>query len=237
MKSKCVIVDDEPLAIELIETYVSHIPQLELVTACSNAMEAYQVLKTEKVDLLFLDIQMPNITGIEFLKSISNPPEVILTTAYREYALESYELSVVDYLLKPIRLDRFLKAVDKFLKIKEAKPVQGATVKPELTGRAYTFLNVNKKYHKLYYDEILYAESMKDYLRIHTKNQSYMTKQKISEFENEVPSFFLRIHRSYIVNMHMVTAYTQHDIEIGKIEIPIGVSYKKNVIASLEEGT
>lgn len=230
MRSTCVIIDDEPLAVELMEAYVSKIPQLELVVTCSNALDAYEVLKTKEIDLLFLDIQMPNITGIEFLKSISNPPKVILTTAYREYALESYELEVVDYLLKPIPFDRFFKAVDKFFKTVKTTVQPKQQPIAESLKRDYLFVNVNKKHHKLHYDEILYAESLKDYIRIHTQDQVLVTKQKISEFETLLPSFFLRTHRSYIVNTHKVTAYTQQDVEIGKIEIPIGISYKKEVI-------
>lgn len=234
MKYNCVIVDDEPLALELIKTYVAKIPQLELVANCANALEAYDVLKTKTVDLLFLDIQMPNITGIEFLKSISNPPKVILTTAYREYALESYELEIVDYLLKPIPFTRFFKAVDKFLK--QTNTVQQSTKSQikEDTKRQYLFVNVNKKHHKINFEDILYIDSLKDYIRIHTKAQTYVTKEKISEFETQLPTNFLRTHRSYIINTQHITAYTQHDIELNKIEIPIGISYKKTVIKILE---
>ena len=233
MRSTCVIIDDEPLAVELMEAYVSKIPQLELVVTCSSALDAYEVLKTKEIDLLFLDIQMPNITGIEFLRSISNPPKVILTTAYREYALESYDLEVVDYLLKPIPFDRFFKAVDKFFKTVNTTVQSKQQTIIEGVKRDYLFVNVNKKHHKLYYDEILYAESLKDYIRIHTLDQVLVTKQKISDFETLLPMFFLRTHRSYIVNIHKVTAYTQQDVEIGKIEIPIGISYKKEVIDTL----
>lgn len=233
MRSTCVIIDDEPLAVELMEVYVSKIPQLELVVTCSSALDAYEVLKTKEIDLLFLDIQMPNITGIEFLRSISNPPKVILTTAYREYALESYDLEVVDYLLKPIPFDRFFKAVDKFFKTVNTTVQSKQQSIIEGVKRDYLFVNVNKKHHKLHYDEILYAESLKDYIRIHTLDQVLVTKQKISDFETLLPMFFLRTHRSYIVNTHKVTAYTQQDVEIGKIEIPIGISYKKEVIDTL----
>lgn len=236
MKSTCIIIDDEPLAIELMEAYVSKIPQLELIATCSNAIEAYEIVKTKQVDLMFLDIQMPNMTGIEFLRSISNPPSVILTTAYREYALESYDLDVVDYLLKPIPFNRFFKAVDKFLKTKTDKKEVVLNQQPvEETEKKYLFVNVNKKHHKLYFDDILYAESLKDYIRIHTENQTFVTKEKISEFETQLPKSFLRTHRSYIVNTHKITAYTQQDVEIGNIEIPIGVSYKKEVIATLRK--
>lgn len=235
MKYSCLIVDDEPLALELIESYVSKIPQLEVIAKCSNAINAYEVLKNQKVDLMFLDIQMPNITGIEFLKSVSNAPKVILTTAYRQYAIESYELEVVDYLLKPIPFNRFFKAIDKFLKqVQKGSPIAiiSETTKEE---KEHVFININKKYHKLNYDDILYIDSLKDYIRIHTNKQSYITKEKISEFEKSLPTFFLRSHRSYIVNTQKITAYTKQDIEIGTIEIPIGVSYKKQVLEVLRK--
>lgn len=236
MKSTCIIIDDEPLAVELMVAYVSKIPQLELIATCSNAIEAYEIVKSQEIDLMFLDIQMPNMTGLEFLKSISNPPSVILTTAYREYAIESYELQVVDYLLKPIPFDRFFKAVDKFLKTKSTqKDVVLKQQSAKETEKKYFFINVNKKHHKLYFDDVLYAESLKDYIRIHTEEQTYVTKEKISDFEKLLPKSFLRTHRSYIVNLHKVSAYTQQDVEIGEIEIPIGVSYKKEVISILRD--
>lgn len=234
MKYTCVVVDDEPLAAELIETYVSKIPQLELIGTCANAIEAYEILKTKTVDLLFLDIQMPNITGVDFLRSISAPPKVILTTAYREYAIESYELYVVDYLLKPIPFNRFLKATDKFLKQVITNRLSTESEKGTNNERGYLFVNVNKKHHKLNYDEILYIDSLKDYIQIHTIERSFITKKRISEFETLLPSHFLRIHRSYIVNVEKITAYTQHDIEIGNIEVPIGVTYKDHVISFLK---
>ncbi|WP_276390984.1 LytR/AlgR family response regulator transcription factor [Eudoraea chungangensis] len=232
MSIHCLIIDDEPLAAELIADYVGKIPLLTLVTTCNNAIEAIEVIKNQQIDLLFLDIQMPMITGIEFLRSLINPPKVIFTTAYREYALESYELDVVDYLLKPISFERFFKAINKYQSTVEVKMAKSATTdEPE----DYMYINANKKHHKVLYSDILYAESLKDYLRIHTVQNSITTKQKISDLEKSLPSYFLRTHRSYIINTRKITAFTAQDVEIGAIEIPIGISYKQQVNAALKQ--
>ncbi len=233
MKVQCLIIDDEPLAASLIEDYVSKIPQLETVAICNNALEAFEILKTKKIDLLFLDIQMPTLTGIDFLKSLQNPPKVIFTTAYREYAIESYELEVLDYLLKPIPFNRFFKAIDKYFKT--IAPIKSSFQKEDSKEEDanYLYVNVNKKHYKVLFDDILYVESLKDYIRIHTSENSIMTKEKISDFEQLLPSCFLRTHRSYIVNTKKTTAFTSQDVEIGSLEIPIGISYKKQVLAIL----
>lgn len=231
MNTRCLIIDDEPLAAELIADHFEKIPQLELVKSCHNAIEALEIITNQQIDLLFMDIQMPMITGIEFMKSLNKPPKVIFTTAYREYAIESYELDVVDYLLKPISFDRFFKAISKYQSTIETKITQPETVDDV---HDYMYINANKKYHKVMYSDILYVESIKDYLRIHTINNSIITKQKISDIEQKLPSYFLRIHRSYIVNTQKVTAFTAKDIEIGNIEIPIGISYKQKVNSVLQ---
>lgn len=232
MKVQCIIIDDEPLARALIEAHIDKIPNLEVIANCVNALEGFEVLKSRQVDLIFLDIQMPLLTGIEFLKSLSNPPKVIFTTAYREYAIESYELEVVDYLLKPISFDRFFKAINKYFKTVDSQEKKEVEVSEKDSG--FMYVNANKKHHKVLFSEILYAESLKDYIQIHTKEATIVTKDKISDFEKKLPKCFLRIHRSYIVNKDKITAYTSHDIEIGKLEIPIGVSYKKQVIENLK---
>jgi DNA-binding LytR/AlgR family response regulator len=233
MKIKCLIIDDEPLAAALIEAHVENIPNLTIVATCNNALEGFEVLKNQSIDLIFLDIQMPLLTGIEFLKSLSNPPKVIFTTAYREYAIESYELEVVDYLLKPISFDRFFKAVNKFFKTTESKSPAVVTFEPQENSK-HIYVNTNKKQHKVSFSEILYVESIKDYIRIHLSDRTIVTKDKISEFEQKLSSDFLRTHRSYIVNADKITAYTVNDIEIGNIEIPIGISYKKQLLEKLK---
>jgi len=233
VKIKCLIIDDEPLAASLIEAHVAKVPNLEVVATCINALEGFEILKTQSIDLIFLDIQMPLLTGIEFLKALSNPPKVIFTTAYREYAIESYELEVVDYLLKPISFDRFFKAINKFFKtIESIAPVHTITDSQNTTD--FIYVNANKKHHKISFSDIVYAESIKDYIRIHLADKTIVTKEKISEFEHKLPANFLRTHRSYIVNADKITAYTVNDIEIGNIEIPIGISYKKQLLEKLK---
>ncbi|MEM6318540.1 MAG: LytTR family DNA-binding domain-containing protein [Bacteroidota bacterium] len=227
-KIKCLIVDDEPLAISVIKEYLEKVPQLELVHTCEDALQAFQLLRQESIDLIFLDIEMPNLNGIDFVKSLSNPPAVILTTAYREYALESYEVEVVDYLLKPISFSRFFKAINKYLKLSNATtPPTPVEVQKKVKGSIYVYSD--KRNIKVFLDDILYIESLKDYVRIHTSEQRILSKDTISRYESLLPDAFLRVHRSFIVNTTKISAYTQHDIEIGVHEIPIGTSYKKQV--------
>lgn len=231
---KCIIIDDEPLATALIEAHLSKIPNVEIVAKCNNAVEAFGFLKSKKVDLMFLDIQMPILTGMEFLKSLSNAPKVILTTAYREYAIESYELDVIDYLLKPISFERFFKAINKCFKIKEQEENREVTYVKRSLDKDFLIINENKKLHKVAYSEILYAESLKDYVHVHTETKHIATKYKISDFEKELPDNFIRTHRSYIVNLDKITAFTTQDVEIDSLEIPIGISFKKQVMQRLK---
>ncbi|MFK7923468.1 MAG: LytR/AlgR family response regulator transcription factor, partial [Bacteroidia bacterium] len=209
---RCLIVDDEPLAIALMQAHIEQIPQLTLVDSCQNALAAFEVLKREKIDLLFLDIQMPVLSGMEFVKSLKEPPAIIFTTAHRQYALESYELNVVDYLLKPIAFIRFFKAINKYL---DTRTQLTTVAPPKEQPPTYLFVNVNKKNLRIAFEEILYVESLKDYLRIVTKSQSIVTKSTITAFEKTLPNSFCRVHRSYIVNLEEISAYTQQDIEIG----------------------
>jgi len=232
---KCVVVDDEPLAIELLKAHISQVPQLSLVSTANSPIEALRILKEEKVDLLFLDIQMPVLTGIELVKTLSQPPGVIFTTAYRDYAVESYELSVIDYLVKPITFIRFLKAVNKYLGNEQADKKDHLSTKAnEQSVVDSMFVNVNKKYVKIVFEDILYVESVKDYVHIHTVSDKVVTKDKISEFALKLPDGFTRVHRSFIVNRSKVTAFTVQDVEIGEKEIPIGQSYKKEVLEKLK---
>lgn len=239
MSLKCLIVDDEPLAIEILQSYVERVDSLDLVATCSNAVQAFDVLKKEKVDLLFLDIQMPKLTGIEFLKALSPIPSVIFTTAYREYAVESYELNVVDYLLKPIAFDRFLMAINKVVE-------NGISATPDLPGPVgefgvdsdpFLFLKVDRKMVKVYLKEITYIESLKDYVRVKTEDgKELVSLQKISYLEKKLPSdCFVRTHKSYIISVKKISAYTNSSIEVGGTEIPIGRSYKSEVVKVLND--
>ena len=236
MTHRCLIVDDEPLAIQLLESHVAQVPMLDVVATCDNALEAFALLKTEPVDLIFLDIQMPMLTGVDFVKSLSNPPKVIFTTAYRDYAMEGYELNVVDYLLKPITFERFFKAVNKYLELSQPATAAFSPVSTNEVAAApdHLFINVNKKHHRVKFEDILYIESLKDYLRLHLPDNSLVTKEKISEFHKMLPDQFIRVHRSFIVNKHKVTAFTATDVEIGTQEIPIGGNYKMEVMERLK---
>jgi DNA-binding LytR/AlgR family response regulator len=228
---KCLIVDDEPLAIDVIKDYVKQVPQLSLVDSCSDAMSAFQIINQQPIDLIFLDIQMPGINGISFIKSLSNPPAVILTTAFREYAIESYEIEVVDYLLKPISFDRFFKAINKHLN-STTLIASTPTVAAKAGGSIYVYSN--KKNLKVYFDDILYVESIKDYITIHTTDRQIISKSTITNYEELLPASFFRVHRSFIVNSAKINAFTHQDIEIGDKEIPIGTSYKRVVLEQLK---
>ncbi|MEM7084923.1 MAG: LytTR family DNA-binding domain-containing protein [Bacteroidota bacterium] len=231
---RCLIIDDEPLAIEVIKTHLSKLPELELAATFNNPIEALEVLKEKKIDLIFLDIEMPLLSGIDFMKTIPSVPKVIFTTAYRNYAIESYELDVIDYLLKPISFSRFFKAINKYKAVVKL-PVSTITTSEEIIANDHIYVNVNKKFVKIKFVDIQYIESIKDYIRIHLPAQSIVTKDAISNFEDKLPSQFLRIHRSFIVNTVKVTAFTKVDVEIGDKEIPIGSSYKDAVIRFLKD--
>ncbi|WP_343626446.1 LytTR family DNA-binding domain-containing protein [Flavobacterium lindanitolerans] len=233
MKIKCLVVDDEPLAIRLIEKHIAKIDNLEVVATCNTALKAFEILNLQKIDLMFLDIKMPNITGIEFLKNLKNPPKTILTTAYRDYALEGYDLGVVDYLLKPITFERFFKAVDKFLSTNTAN-IEVKT--KESVPDEFILVKSGIKNYKINTNDIIYIESLKDYIKINTTGDKNITsKYKIGDIQQELnQDNFLRIHRSFIINTSKITAFTLNEIEVGGIEIPIGASYKDYVLLYLE---
>lgn len=232
---RCLIIDDEPLAIEVIKAHLAQLPELALVGCFGNPVAALETLKTEQIDLIFLDIEMPLLSGIDFIKTIPTVPKVIFTTAYRNYAIESYELDVVDYLLKPISFSRFFKSINKFKTLTQLPPSIAAG-KGEVLLNDHLYVNANKKFIKIAFNAILYVESMKDYIRIHTSEKTVVTKEALSSFEAKLPFEFLRIHRSFIVNTKKVTAFTKVDVELGKTELPIGSSYKDTVLGFLNQG-
>ena len=230
MKLQCVIVDDEPLAITIIEGYLKKIPYIEIIGKFDNAIPVYEFLKENIVDLLFLDIEMPNITGIDFLKSLSSPPSVIFTTANKNYAIEGFDLNVVDYILKPITFERLFKAVNR---VCENVNQEKKTEKPE--SNEFLYLKENKKMVKVYFKNILYFESIKDYVKVVTLCKTVITKQQLSYFESSLNNNkFLRIHRSFIVATGKIDAYSLSGIDIGDTELPIGRKYKETVIEALE---
>lgn len=230
MTYKCLIVDDEEYARELIKNHLSDIEGFQIVDTCKSALEAHKILQKTKVDLLFLDIEMPGLKGTDFLKNLIVKPKVIFTTAYRNYAIEGFDLNAVDYLLKPIFFDRFFQAIEKFLQSVKTQNIQQVST----TDNNFLFIKINKKNTKVIFDDINYIESLGDYIKIHLLDKTLTTKHSLTSFEQKLTSDFLRVHRSYIVNTNKITAYTKADVEIGNIEIPIGDSYKAFVNSRLE---
>lgn len=235
MPIKCLIVDDEPPAREVLKRYIEEIPMLHLAGECGNAIQANTAMQQQPVDLVFLDIRMPQLNGTDFLKMLRNPPKVIFTTAYPEYALEGYELDVVDYLVKPIRFDRFLKAVNKVFPADTKKQaIDDAPAAEENKNESFVYFRADRKMVKVLLSDILYVESMKDYVKIFTRNDVVITKQSISSVETMLPEKkFVRVHRSYIVSLDKIKTFTNELIEIGNAEIPIGKLYRFNVMKLL----
>lgn len=227
---KCLLIDDEPPAIELLANYVGMVDQLEIVGTSHSAIKAFSLLQNQPVDLLFLDIQMPVLNGIDFLKSLQKPPAVILTTAYREYALDGYDLDIIDYLLKPIAFDRFLKAVDRF-----RNRVSSASVAPITPpDEQFIRLNVNKTYYKISLKDILYIESLKDYVRVHTTKEALVVKGNIGSMMKRLPAdVFIRIHRSFGIAIPHVEAYNQRELKVNGQQLPIGISYREAVMKKM----
>ena len=232
-KYSCIIIEDEPLPAEVLSDYIRQVPFLELKAVCSDALFAIEFLQNEKADLIFLDIHLPKLKGLEFLESLKNPPQVIITSAYKEYALQGFELNVIDYLLKPIRFNRFLKAVNKLNQVQVPLPVKEKTIKGE---RGYIFFNVGKKKVRIYLDEILFIESIRDYVKITTNGKTILTKFQLGEIEDKLSKTdFLRIHRSFIVARDKISAFSAHEVEVADKSIPIGRSYRELVLSILEK--
>ncbi len=230
MNISCLIVDDEPLARNLLKEYVSKVPYLELRGTCANALEALDVLHRESVDFLLLDIQMPDITGTTFVKTLQRKPLVVFTTAYSEYALESYELDVVDYLLKPITFTRFLRAVDKVSQrlLPEGKPVAADKQEGGEPQSSFIFIKDGTKLVKVRWEDIQYIEGLKDYVTIHTRDQKVVTLQRLKVLETQLPpGKFIRIHNSYIVALGAIDVIHKNDVQIGKVMLPVSDTYRK----------
>ncbi|AUC13635.1 DNA-binding response regulator [Tenacibaculum sp. SZ-18] len=236
-KIRCLIADDEPIARQIIENYIKDIPYLELVTTCKNAFEVMEVLQKEQIDLLFLDINMPKFSGISLLKSLAKKPEVIITTAYPEYAIEGFELAVTDYLLKPFSLERFLQAIVKVQQKLKTTPVsntQPITVNKENEANSL-FVKSDKKIIKLNFDEIYYVEAYGNYIKIYTDTM-ILTPQTLTEFLTKLPNNFLRIHKSYVINFnHLKLIDGNQVILINDKVLPVGKSYRKQLIKRIEE--
>jgi DNA-binding LytR/AlgR family response regulator len=235
---RCIAIDDESLALDLIEDNIRKVPFLELVKRCKSAYEAMEFIRYEKIDILFLDIQMPDISGIQFLKSLKNKPLVIFTTAYEKYALEGFELDVIDYLLKPFSFDRFLKAVNKaqdyiHLKEKTTNDETGSTIK---APAGYIFVKADYKLVKINFIEILYIEGLKDYIKIYTGGKPILTLLSLKLLEEKLPSpDFVRVHRSYIVAVNKIQFIQRNFIHIGDKEIPVSDNYKEQLLSIINQ--
>lgn len=222
----CLILEDEPLAVDILKEYIADIPGLELKAVCGNAPEALNVLRSQKIDVLFVDINLPKVSGLDFIKTLKGDYKIILTTAYHEFALEGFNLNVVDYLLKPIEFSRFLQAIHKVY-----ERAGNVSVKENnFPERKYQFFNVDKKQVKVFFDEISYIESLKDYVKIHLADKHIVTKFQIGEMDKILDKeVFLRIHKSFIININKVSSVTAAEVEIGKTSIPIGRTYKEEL--------
>lgn len=237
MKIKTIIVDDEPHAIEVIGRYLESFPEIEVVATCNNGISAFHTLQQKNIDLMFLDVQMPGITGVELLKSLKNPPKVIFTTAYSEYAVEGFELDAIDYLLKPVSFNRFLKAMDKtFNQLDETRQrLLVPETSPSAEVNKFLYLKVERKTVKVNVRDIYWIESIKDYVKVILADKVLISKQKISLLEELLPEDqFCRIHKSFIVNTQKVESYYTYAVEVLGKELPIGRNYKQQALKCLQ---
>ncbi|PWU00415.1 MAG: DNA-binding response regulator [Bacteroidetes bacterium] len=224
---RCIAVDDEPLALELLEDNISKVPYLQLVGTSHNPLEAMKILQKEKVDLIFLDIQMPGLTGLQFIQSLSEKPMIILITAYEKYALEGFNLDVVDYLVKPVSLDRFVKACNK---AQELHILKNSKKEKPNSDAEFMFVNADYSLVKIVFSDITWIEGLKDYIKIHLKSSSkpVITRMSLKSIEEELPdSKFLRVQKSYIVSVNHITAVRKNSVFIGELEIPVGENYRE----------
>jgi DNA-binding LytR/AlgR family response regulator len=225
---KCIIVEDETLAQNVLQSHLQKTDRFELVATCNNALEARAVLNSQDVDLMFLDIQLPGMTGLHFLRTLHNPPLVVLTTAYSEYAVESYEFNIIDYLLKPISFERFCKAVDKIV---DGRLLTQTTKDKDSLPADHIFVKSNSKFIKVNFSGIIYIEGMKDYLKIHTREHKLVTLQTMNDMEKILPAKqFIRAHKSYIVAIAHIKSIYGNSIELENATLPIGISYKDKVM-------
>ena len=235
MKLRCLLIDDEPPALKILASYISNINGLEIVGQCKNAIEALDVLHQKTVDVIFLDIKMPKILGTEFLRNLSRPPKVVFITAYRDYAVEGYELDAVDYLVKPVSFERFIKAITKLKRSVDKEPLT-PPVEYKPNPEAFVYLKVDRDMKKIFVNDIVYIESWKDYVKLFLANgKSVLAKQSISAMENLLSDHkFLRVHRSYIVSLNKISGYNGLSVQLEANEIPIGRLYKQVVLERLQ---
>lgn len=233
MKLRCLLIDDEPPALKILQSYIAQIESMEVAGLCSNAVEAMQVMRSRAVDVLFLDIKMPKILGTDFLRSLSHPPKIVFVTAYRNYAVEGFELDAVDYLVKPVSFERFLKAVDRLTRGGQNFAADEDVYKPN--PDAFVYLKSDRVMHKVFINEILYIESWRDYVKLYlTNNHHLLVKQPISAMENLLSAHkFVRVHRSYIISASKITGYNNLSVRVQSVDVPMGRLYKQSVINKL----
>jgi DNA-binding LytR/AlgR family response regulator len=233
-KVRCLVVDDEPLAVKLVSSHIQQIDSLEIVASCKNALQALEILRNEPIDLMFLDIHMPQISGLDFLRTLTHPPKVILTTAYREYALEGFELDVVDYLLKPISFERFLKSVNKYFERMES-PVSFHEQNNPFPREDFILVKDNRTIFKVCLQDILFIEAFGEYVKIHTPEKVHLSRETMHDMEERLPhADFLRVHRTFLVPIRKITGFSSFSVYIQIHEIPIGRSYKDAVQQALK---
>ncbi|WP_028980566.1 LytR/AlgR family response regulator transcription factor [Sporocytophaga myxococcoides] len=230
---RCIAIDDEPLALDIIENYISKLPELQLEGRYTNPLEALEVLNKNTIDLLFLDIQMSELSGIQLLKALPNPPIVIFTTAYQKYALEGYELNVADYLLKPIPFERFLKAVNK---VKDLLSLQKSTAEQNPL-KDFIFVKSDYQMVKINLDDIIYIEGLKDYVKIFAGAKPIFAHQNMKSIESKLTNDFLRIHKSYIISLKKIEAVQKNMVKIAGIELPVGEIYKEQLFKIINENS
>ena len=235
MKLRCLLIDDEPPALKVLSSYISNIDGLEIVAQCKNAIEALDVLRQKTVDVIFLDIKMPKILGTDFLKNLSHPPKVIFVTAYRDYAVDGYELDAVDYLVKPVSFERFFRAITKLNRL-VGQVAPRATINAKENSDGFVYLKVGRDMKKVFLDDIVYVEGWKDYVKVFlANNKTILVRQSISATENLLSDhMFLRVHRSFVVSLDKVTGYNGVSVQLATKEIPIGRLYKQIVMEKLQ---
>lgn len=242
MTLKCLIVDDEPLAHQVISNFAGSLQSIEVIGNCYNAFQAIDFLNEQSPDLIFLDINMPKLKGLQFLRTLSNPPLVIVTTAYKEYAIDSFDLEVCDYLLKPYSFERFMKAVNRALELKKLKEKPATITTAPITTSGETtatqdtiFLKSDKKVYQVQYTDIIYLESLGSYVKFHLADQVIITLERLSNYEKTLPeNLFVRIHKSYIVNIKKIQVIEGNMVKINPLELPIGNVYKSNLKKIIE---
>jgi DNA-binding LytR/AlgR family response regulator len=237
MKMHCLLIDDEPPALKVLQSHIAQISGFEVVGVCSNAVEAIDILHRKTVDVMFLDIKMPKIIGTDFLRGLSHPPKVVFVTAYRDYAVDGFELDAVDYLVKPVSFERFLKAVARLKRSAGQEAVVEQKVY-EGNPKAFVYLKADRVMQKIFINDILYIESWKDYVKIYfTEGKPLLVKQPISAIENLLSEHrFMRVHRSFIVSVNKISGYSNLAVMLGSVEVPIGRLYKQAVMQQLEMG-